>query len=113
VETLTDVVSVDEKPQVHALDRTHPGVPMKKGRCGPLTHDYKPHHTTYLFAALTVLDGAVIGTCYPRHRPRHVARAGPPLDPDNDGRTTTPLLRSGWRDLHNFSCTLRRRVPRG
>ena len=68
VETLTDVVSVDEKPQVHALDRTHPGVPMKNGRCGPLTHDYKPHRTTGLFAARTALDGTVSGTCYPRHR---------------------------------------------
>ena len=46
VETLTDVVGVDEQPQVHALDRTHPGGPMKKGRCSPLTHDEKPQGTT-------------------------------------------------------------------
>ena len=81
VEKLTDVVGlylnppdkalvlcVDEKSQVQALDRTQPGLPMKKGRCGTMTHDYKRHGTTSLFAALNVLDGTVIGTCYPRHR---------------------------------------------
>src|SRR3990170_168551 len=56
------------KAQVQALDRTQPGLPMKKGRCGTMTHDYKRHGTTCLFAALNVLDGTVIGTCYPRHR---------------------------------------------
>ena len=78
VETLTDVVGMDEQPQVHALDRTHPGVPMKKGRCGPLTHDDKPHGTTGLFAAPSPRGVAEFPA---RHRPRHVARAGPPLDP--------------------------------
>ncbi|MBA2594518.1 MAG: IS630 family transposase [Gammaproteobacteria bacterium] len=62
------VLCVDEKSQVQALDRTQPGLPMKKGRCGTMTHDYKRNGTTCLFAALNVLDGTVIGTCYPRHR---------------------------------------------
>jgi transposase len=81
VEKLTDVVGVylnppekavvlcvDEKSQIQALDRTQPGLPMKKGRCGTMTHDYKRNGTTCLFAALNVLEGKVIGACYPRHR---------------------------------------------
>jgi len=55
------VLSVDEKSQIQALDRTQPGLPMKKGRLGTMTHDYKRHGTTTLFAALNVLDGTVIG----------------------------------------------------
>jgi transposase len=62
------VLCVDEKSQIQALDRTQPGLPMKKGRCGTMTHDYKRHGTTTLFAALNVLNGTVIGSCYPRHR---------------------------------------------
>jgi transposase len=62
------VLCVDEKSQVQALDRTQPGLPMKKGRCGTMTHDYKRNGTTCLFAALNVLEGKVIGSCYPRHR---------------------------------------------
>lgn len=81
VEKLTDVVGlylnppdkalvlcVDEKSQIQALDRTQPGLPMKKGRCGTMTHDYKRHGTTTLFAALNVLAGTVIGECMARHR---------------------------------------------
>ena len=81
VEKLTDVVGVylnppdkagvlcvDEKSQIQALDRTQPGLPLKKGRCGTMTHDYKRNGTTMLFAALNTLEGTVIGTCYPRHR---------------------------------------------
>jgi transposase len=63
------VLSVDEKSQIQALDRTQPGLPMKRGRCGTMTHDYKRHGTTTLFAALNVLDGKVIGQCM--SRPRH------------------------------------------
>jgi transposase len=55
------VLSIDEKSQIQALDRTQPGLPMKKGRCGTMTHDYKRHGTTTLFAALNILDGSVIG----------------------------------------------------
>src|SRR4029434_8138891 len=63
------VLSVDEKSQIQALDRTQPGLPMKPGRAGTLTHDYKRHGTTTLFAALTVLAGTLIGCCM--QRPRH------------------------------------------
>lgn len=62
------VLSVDEKSQIQALDRTQPGLPIKKGRCGTMTHDYKRNGTTTLFAALNVLEGQVLGACYPRHR---------------------------------------------
>src|SRR5438034_2874201 len=62
------VLCLDEKSQIQALDRTQPGLPLKKGRCGTMTHDYKRNGTTTLFAALNVLEGTVIGTCYPRHR---------------------------------------------
>lgn len=81
VEKLTDVVGlylnppdkaivfcVDEKSQIQALDRTQPGLPIKKGRCGTMTHDYIRHGTTTLFAALNILDGTVIGSCFKRHR---------------------------------------------
>jgi transposase len=63
------VLCVDEKSQIQALDRTQKGLPMKKGRCGTMTHDYKRHGTTTLFAALNTLDGSVIGSCKERHRP--------------------------------------------
>lgn len=62
------VLSIDEKSQIQALDRTQPGLPMKKGRGETRTHDYKRHGTTTLFAALNVADGKVIGTCMDRHR---------------------------------------------
>src|SRR5437867_8696970 len=62
------VLCCDEKSQVQALDRTQPGLPLKKGRAGTLTHDYKRHGTTTLFAALNVLDGQVISQCQQRHR---------------------------------------------
>jgi len=62
------VLSVDEKSQIQALDRTQPGLPLKKGRCGTMTHDYKRNGTTTLFAALSMLDGKVISECMDRHR---------------------------------------------
>ena len=62
------VLSIDEKSQIQALDRTQPGLPLKPGRCATMTHDYKRHGTTTLFAALNVLDGTVIGRCMQRHR---------------------------------------------
>jgi len=62
------VLCVDEKSQIQALDRTQPGLPLKKGRAGTYTHDYVRHGTTTLFAALEILEGKVIGQCYPRHR---------------------------------------------
>jgi transposase len=68
------VLCVDEKSQIQALDRTQPGLPMKKGRAGTMTHDYKRNGTTTLFAALNMLDGSVIGACMPRHRCREFLR---------------------------------------
>ena len=68
------VLSVDEKSQIQALDRTQPGLPMKKGRLGTMTHDYKRHGTTTLFAALNVLDGTVIGQNMQRHRHQEFIR---------------------------------------
>jgi transposase len=68
------VLSVDEKSQIQALDRTQPGLPIKKGRAGPMTHDYKRNGTTTLFAALDVLDGKVIGRCMQRHRHQEFIR---------------------------------------
>ena len=62
------VFCVDEKSQIQALDRSQPGLPLKKGRCGTMTHDYKRNGTTTLFAALNVAEGKLIGTCMPRHR---------------------------------------------
>lgn len=84
------VLSVDEKSQIQALDRTQPGLPMKKGRAGTMTHDYKRHGTTTLFAALNMLDGTVIGECMPRHRQDEFLRFLKRID-----RETPALL-----DLH-------------
>src|SRR4051794_24836274 len=68
------VLSVDEKSQIQALDRTQPGLPLKKGRAGTMTHDYKRHGTTTLFAALNILDGTVLGRCMQRHRHQEFIR---------------------------------------
>jgi transposase len=68
------VLCVDEKSQIQALDRTQPGLPMKKGRAGTITHDYKRHGTTTLFAALDLKSGIVIGECQPRHRAKEFIR---------------------------------------
>jgi transposase len=84
------VLCVDEKSQIQALDRTQPGLPLKKGRCGTMTHDYKRHGTTTLFAALSMLDGTVIGECMPRHRHQEFIRFLTKID----GETPSEL------DLH-------------
>lgn len=68
------VLSIDEKSQIQALDRTQPGLPLKKGRCGTMTHDYKRHGTTTLFAALNILDGTVFGRCMQKHRHQEFIR---------------------------------------
>jgi hypothetical protein len=68
------VLSVDEKSQIQALDRTQPGLPMKNGCAGTMIHDYKRHGTTTLFAALYVLEGKVIGQCMKRHRHQEFIR---------------------------------------
>ena len=62
------VLSVDEKSQIQALDRTQPGLPLKPGKCATMTHDYKRNGTTTLFAALNILDGTVLGRCMKLHR---------------------------------------------
>jgi transposase len=62
------VISCDEKSQIQALDRTQPSLPLRKGRCGTMTHDYVRHGTTTLFAAIELAKGKLIGTCMPRHR---------------------------------------------
>jgi len=84
------VLCVDEKSQIQALDRTQPGLPLKRGRCGTMTHDYKRHGTTTLFAALSLLDGRVIGDCMPRHRHQEFIRFLKQID-----AATPPAL-----DLH-------------
>ena len=68
------VLSVDEKPQIQALDRTQPGLPVEPGRCATMTHDYERHGTTTLFAALNVLVGTVLGRCMQRHRHQEFLR---------------------------------------
>ena len=68
------VLSIDEKSQIQALDRTQPGLPLRPGKCGTMTHDYKRHGTTTLFAALNVLDGTVFGRCMQRHRHQEFLR---------------------------------------
>ncbi len=84
------VLSVDEKTQIQALDRTQPGLPMKKGRAGTMTHDYKRNGTTTLFAALNMLDGTVIGQRMKRHRHQEFIRFLNRID-----RETLPCL-----DIH-------------
>jgi transposase len=68
------VLSVDEKSQIQALDRTQPSLPIKKGRAGTMTHDYKRHGTTTLFAAFDVLEGKILGRCMQRHRHQEFLR---------------------------------------
>ncbi len=105
------VLSVDEKSQIQALDRTQPGLPMKKGRLGTMTHDYKRNGTTTLFAALNVLDGTVIGRNMQRHRHQEFIRflnainAQVPADKavhvvlDNYAAHKHPKVRA-WLDRH-------------
>src|SRR5437588_6598996 len=124
VEKLTDVVGlylnppdkaavlcVDEKSMIQALDRTQPGLPLKKGRCGTRTHDYKRNGTTTLFAALSLLDGKVIGQCHSWHRHQEFLKFLRRLDRefpgdrelhlilDNYGTHKTPEVK-GWLKRH-------------
>jgi transposase len=85
-------LSVDEKSQIQALDRTQPGLPMKKGRCGTQTHDYKRHGTTTLFAALNLLDGNVIGDCLPRHRHQEFIRFLKKIDAETPSHLVLHLI---------------------
>jgi len=105
------VLCVDEKSQIQALDRTQPSLPMKRGRAGTLTHDYKRHGTTTLFAALDLLEGTIIGECRARHRHqeflaflRRLDRAYPRelelhLIVDNYGTHKHPVVKA-WLEKH-------------
>ena len=86
------VLCVDEKSQIQALDRTQPGLPLKPGRCGTFTHDYKRHGTTTLFAALHVVEGRVIGQCYPRHRHQEFLKFLRRLDMEFPGEVALHLI---------------------
>jgi transposase len=86
------VLCVDEKSQIQALQRTQPGLPIKKGRCGTMTHDYKRHGTTTLFAALNTLDGRVIGECMAKHRHQEFLRFLRRLDKEYPGKMPLHLI---------------------
>jgi len=105
------VLCVDEKSQIQALDRTQPGLPLKKGRCGTMTHDYKRNGTTTLFAALELAQGTVIGQCFARHRHQEFLKFLKRLDAefpvdmtlhvvmDNYGTHKHPRVQ-GWLQRH-------------
>ena len=109
LEKLTDVVGlylnppqqaimlcVDEKSQIQALDRTQPGLPIKKGRCGTMTHDYKRNGTTTLFAALEVLQGRVVGQRFERHRHQELLRFFRRLDQEFPGEIPLHLVMDNY-----------------
>ena len=91
------VFSFDEKSQIQALDRTQPGLPLKKGRAGTFTHDYKRNGTTTLFAALNLLDGTVIGECMPRHRHQEFLRFLKRLDRETPQDRTLHLILDNYQ----------------
>ena len=91
------VLCVDEKSQIQALDRTQPSLPMKPGRAGTMTHDYKRHGTTTLFAALNTLDGTVIGQCLPRHRHQEFLKFLRRLDREFPGRSQLHLILDNYQ----------------
>jgi transposase len=110
------VICLDEKSQIQALDRTQPGLPLKKGRCGTYTHDYQRNGTTTLFAALDMLEGKVIGQCQARHRHQEWLKFLRRLDReypaeltlhvimDNYGTHKTPEVKK-WLEKHpRFVC---------
>ena len=90
------VFCVDEKSQIQALDRTQPGLPLKKGRCGTMTHDYKRNGTATLFAALNTLDGTVISMCDDRHRHQEWLRFLRVIDDVNPGRREIHLIADNY-----------------
>jgi transposase len=90
------VLCVDEKSQIQALDRTQPGLPLKKGRCGTMTHDYKRNGTTTLFAALETLQGKVIGRCYQRHRHQEFLKFLRTLDEEFPGDVPLHLVMDNY-----------------
>src|SRR3954469_21919839 len=90
------VLCVDEKSQIQALNRTQPGLPLKKGRCGTLTHDYKRNGTTTLFAALDLLQGKVIGDFHKRHRHQEFLKFLRHIDREFPGKTTLHLVMDNY-----------------
>jgi transposase len=90
------VLCIDEKSQIQALDRTQPGLPLKKGRCGTMTHDYKRNGTTTLFAALDVLEGKVIGDCYKRHRHQEFLKFMRRIDREFPGKTPLHVVMDNY-----------------
>jgi transposase len=112
------VLCMDDKSQVQALDRTQPSLPMTKGRAGTMTHDYKRHGTTTLFAALNVLTGTVIGRCLPRHRNTEFLKFLPTIDRevpqglaihmicDNYGTHKHANVKKWLANTRGFTCTL-------
>ena len=90
------VLCMDEKSQIQALDRTQPGLPLKKGRCGSMTHDYKRYGTTSLFAALEVLPGRVVGQCYERHRHQELLKFLRRLDQEFPGEIPLHLVMDNY-----------------
>lgn len=90
------VLCVDEKSQIQALDRTQPGLPIKKGRCGTMTHDYKRNGTTTLFAALETLQGKVVGQCYQRHRHQEFLKFLRTLDREFPGPVPLHLVMDNY-----------------
>jgi transposase len=110
------VLCVDEKSQIQALNRTQPGLPLKKGRCGTMTHDYKRHGTTTLFAALEIAQGKVVGQCQQRHRNQEFLKFLATIDQefpgpvplhlvmDNYGTHKHPNVRAWLRRHPRFLC---------
>src|SRR5712671_666848 len=90
------VLSVDEKSQIQALDRTQPGLPIKKGRAGTMTHDYKRNGTTTLFAALNIVEGKVIGRCMQRHRHQEFLKFLRRLDTEFPGKVPLHLIMDNY-----------------
>src|SRR4030042_758406 len=90
------VLCIDEKSQIQALDRTQPGLPWKKGRCGTMTHDYKRNGTTTLFAALELLEGKVVGQCSARHRHQEFLKFLKRLDREFPGDVALHLVMDNY-----------------
>jgi transposase len=107
------VLCVDEKSQIQALDRTQPGLPLKPGRCGTYTHDYKRNGTTTLFAALQLVEGRVIGQCYARHRHQEFLKFLRRLDDEFPGGKDLHLILDNY-GTHGHPRVLRwlKRHPR-
>jgi transposase len=107
------VLCVDEKSQIQALDRTQPGLPMKKGRCGTQTHDYKRNRTTTLFTTLSMLDGKVIGDCMRRHRHKEFIRFLKRIDSETPSGLDLHLIVDNY-GTHKHRCikSWLRRHPR-